>query len=250
MTRQPERKEITISEVNRYFITASWGPRAETPEELATRFFRMIDNLKQIDPVFQLWVYGRRNDLGTHRDDFVKFIGKTIERDDWGVITPNAGYWFGARSPDAQPPERSFSILCHAGSSVDLPSENNLVFKESTLAQPTSEMHSHRIFHAALRAIVDAWAPDTVEANCGWLVQRKKYDSLFRPAWMRYLCPALARQVKPPASALVENLANGGLLLSATDETFDIDNPAHVAAAEEIAAALNRLDRSRKSSQP
>ena len=86
-------KMITKSDINGYFITAEWGPRAETPEDLAQRFFRMINAVRQIDPVFRLWVYGRRNDLDTHCDDFVKFIAKTIERDDFGAVTPNAGYW-------------------------------------------------------------------------------------------------------------------------------------------------------------
>jgi hypothetical protein len=92
-----------------------------------------------------------------------------------------------------------------------------------------------------LLAIADAWEPTTIEANCGWLVQRKTYDAHFRPAWMRYLCPTLAQEAKPPSCAIVECLPNGGLLLFATEQTFDVDNPRHVAAAEEIAAALAPL---------
>ena len=104
-------------------------------------------------------------------------------------------------------------------------------------------MHSHKIFHASLLAIVDGWDPNTAEASCNWLVRRKKYDFPFRPAWMRYVCPALAVRATPPASALVEHLPNGGMLISATDENFDVDNPKHVAVAEEVANALAALDR-------
>lgn len=241
MTEQAQLKAITTSKINGFFITAEWGPRAETPDELAKRFFRMIDAFRQIDPVLHLWVYGRRSDLDTHRDDFAKFIAKTIERDDFGVVTSNAGYWFGARSPDRQSSNRRFAVRCHVGSSIDRRAENRVILGESTMVQPAPELHSRQIFHSALLAIVDAWEPETVEANCHWLVQRKKYDFPFRPAWMRYLCLALAPQARSPASALVERLPNGGLLLSATDETFDVDNPKHVAAAEEIAAALKPL---------
>jgi hypothetical protein len=36
--------------------------------------------------------------------------------------------------------------------------------------------------------------------------------------------PTLAQEAKPPACAIVENLPNGGLLLSTTEQTFDVDN--------------------------
>jgi hypothetical protein len=45
-----------------------------------------------------------------------------------------------------------------------------------------------------------------------------------------------------PAPVLVEHLPNGGLLMSATAETFDIENPSHMAAARSIAAAIAPLN--------
>ncbi|MFZ3328524.1 MAG: Imm52 family immunity protein [Methylocella sp.] len=55
--------------------------------------------------------------------------------------------------------------------------------------------------------------------------------------------PWLASLVTPPpAPVIVERLANGGLLMSATTETFDVENPAHMAAAHEIAAAIAPLN--------
>ncbi len=241
-------QEITTTVTNGYFVTANWGSRDETPEELAGRFFQMIDGLKRIDSVLSRWVYGRRNDLETPRDDFIQFIEKAIERDDFGVVVPNAGYWFGARSPDSQPNGHCFVVNCHAGSAINKPAANEVVFSTAYLVAPAPESVTYQIFHSALLAIVDAWEPVTVEANCRWLVQRERRDLIFRPSWMRYLCPALIEQVNPPASAIVEHLPNGGLLLSATDQTFDIDNPHHVAAAEEISAALVALGQSLKSS--
>jgi hypothetical protein len=115
-------------------------------------------------------------------------------------------------------------------------------FSTAYLVEPASENVTYRIFHSALLAIVDTWQPATVEGNCRWFVQRERQDFVFRPAWMRYLCPALARQANPPASAIIEYFPDGGLLLSATDQTFDVDNSHHVAVAEEIAAALAKLD--------
>lgn len=42
----------------------------------------------------------------------------------------------------------------------------------------------------------------------------------------------------PPAGAIVERVAGGGMLLLATLERFSMDNPAHLAAADAIQAAL------------
>ncbi len=241
-------REITTTKINGYFITATWGPRAETPSEISIRFFRMIDAFKPIDPVLAPWLYGRKSSLESHRNNFAQEIEETVGRDDFDEVELNSGYWFGVRSPDGPALNRRFSINCHVGKSFGNEYANQVVFKESTSVQPAPEMHSRRIFHSALLAIVEAWDPATVEANCGWLAQRRTYDAHFRSAWMRYLRPALARQAKPPASAIVEYLPNGGILLSATEQTFDADNPQHVAAAEQIAAALESLRSARKSS--
>ena len=39
-----------------------------------------------------------------------------------------------------------------------------------------------------------------------------------------------------------EHLPNGGLLMSATTESFDVDNPAHFKAAQDMAAAMAPLN--------
>lgn len=238
------RQEITTTKFNGYFITAYWGPRAETPAELGRSFFRMIDAFKEIDPIFSRWVYGRSTDLETLREDFAESIAKKIQRDDFGEVIGDGGYWFSART-GGQPRDRLFFVSCHAGMNLRGVTRNTVILGGSALVESAPETHSFRLIHSALLAIADAWVPDTVEANCSWLVDRTKTDFPFRPAWMRYLCPALARQATPPANALVEHLPDGGMLLKATNETFDVDNPQHVAAAETIAAALTPLDRSR-----
>jgi hypothetical protein len=44
--------------------------------------------------------------------------------------------------------------------------------------------------------------------------------------------------ITPPPSAIVERTAEGGLLMAATEETFRVDNPVHLAAARDILKAL------------
>jgi len=71
---------------------------------------------------------------------------------------------------------------------------------------------------------------------------RSREAKYFREAWIQYLCPWLAEKITPPSTVLVEHLPNGGLLMSATTETFDVDNPKHLAAARDMAAAMAPLN--------
>jgi hypothetical protein len=50
--------------------------------------------------------------------------------------------------------------------------------------------------------------------------------------------PRFASMITPPPSAIAERTALGGLLMSATEETFRVDNPAHLAVARDILKAL------------
>ncbi len=55
---------------------------------------------------------------------------------------------------------------------------------------------------------------------------------------MHYVSPRFAPLIAPPPWAIVERTERGALLMAATDETFEIDNPDHIAAAQTLLAAL------------
>ena len=57
-------------------------------------------------------------------------------------------------------------------------------------------------------------------------------------AWISYVAPRFTRLVTPPPSVVVEHHPDGGLLMAATTDTFSAANPAHLAAARAIHAAL------------
>jgi len=59
---------------------------------------------------------------------------------------------------------------------------------------------------------------------------------------MTYLAPQYAGRIAPPPAAIVEPVPGGGLLLLATEEQFSMDNPAHLAVADAIQAALTPLE--------
>jgi hypothetical protein len=243
---QPIGIEVKNKSKN-FFINAEWEARAETPEALAARFLHMIDSLKEIDPVFRLWSSDaqRPEKLEEARIRYAAEIAAKVWRDDWtNEPCPREGYSFGAFMRNT-PKSRSFSVRCRAGSFHDTDFGNSVMLSTNAeiRSRPDADVVSYRIFRAALLAIVDAWDPVKAIATSHPLVESHMSDSYFEPAWIQYLCPWLAEMITPPSTVLAERLPNGGLLMSATTETFDVDNPAHMAAARDMAAAMAPLDR-------
>ncbi|MEJ0091955.1 MAG: hypothetical protein WDN46_00480 [Methylocella sp.] len=68
-------------------------------------------------------------------------------------------------------------------------------------------------------------------------IERFEAEFLTRRPIARAIFPGQRSPIAPPASAIVER-PRGALLMAATEETFSIDNPAHLAAAGDILAAL------------
>jgi hypothetical protein len=234
------------SDCKDYFITANWEARAETPDEIAARFLRLIDSLKEIDPVFSLWTCGRKRPekLEEVRDRYAVEIAAAVVRDDWKKPLPQLGYSFGVLTRDT-PKDRSFYLRCKAGSFVKDVFGNRVTLSTNAVigSRPAPDIVSYRVFRPALLAIVDAWDPVIAGAKSHPLVRSDESRSYFSLAWIKYLCPWLAQKITPPSTVLAEHLPNGGLLMTATTETFDVDNSAHVAAARDMAAAMAPLDR-------
>ncbi|MGA8170101.1 MAG: Imm52 family immunity protein [Methylocystis sp.] len=243
--RDPAWTEVKPTDKKRYYIQASWEGRAETPDQLAARFLRMMDAFNEIDPVFSHWTCGakRRKNFELIRDRYAEEIAAGIELDDWGEPTPVCGYWFGAITRDT-PRNRSFSVRCNASATLKSAFPNHIQLSTFSSAdpRPDADVVAYPVFYSALRAIVDAWDPVRAGAYSQQLIQLNESASRFPAAWIQYLCPWLAEKITPPSTVLAEHSPDGGLLMTATTETFDIDNPAHIKAAQDIAAAMAPLN--------
>ena len=227
-----------------YYIRAYWERRAETPDALAARFVRLIDRLREIDFVFALWTGGSRRSkkFETVRDHYAEEVAKCVVKDDWGVPDPIWGYSFGALTR-GQARDRSFSVLVHAGSTYPWPFPNDVLFETSSGSIPDPSVITYNIFKPALLAMTETWDPVRCAAYLDALPKPVPGGIYFRESWIQYLCPWLAALVTPPpAPVMVERLPNGGLLMSAAAETFDVENTAHMAAARVIAAAIAPLN--------
>jgi Immunity protein 52 len=225
-------------------VRAYWERRAETPEALAARFVRTIDSLQSIDPALALWtcVTKQGKKFETVRDHYAQEVANGVIKDDWGKPEPIWGYRFGAVTRE-QARNRTFDVSVRAGSPYPRPFPNDIMFMTAHGFIPDPAVTTYEIFEPALLAIVEAWDPVCAKSYPDALFAPVPAGTYFHQTWIQYLCPWLASPVTPPsAPVLVEHLPNGGLLMSATTETFDVENPAHMAAARAIGAAIAPLN--------
>ncbi|MGH6793755.1 MAG: Imm52 family immunity protein [Methylocella sp.] len=227
-----------------FTICAYWERRAETPDALAARFVRTIDRLQEIDPVFALWICGRKRPkkFETVRDRYAEEVAAGLTKDHRGEPELINGYRFGAVTRE-QARDRTFFLSIHAGSTYPMPFANDITFLTGYNSIPDPAVITYEIFKPALLAIVEAWDPVCCTSYPLAILNLVEKGLYFHETWLQFLCPWLASLVTaPPAPVIVEHLPDGGLLMSATTQTFDVENPAHMAAAREIAAAIAPLN--------
>ena len=137
-----------------YSIKAAWGPRAQTPDALALRFGKLINSLRDIDPLFKSWIVAGRN-FDTLRPRCAEYIASKISKDDFGEIYEIDGYSFGAYTKKMVSP-RTYSLDIHAGSTYPDRFVNDATLRTSMGAIPAPEAITYHIFKSALLAMVKA----------------------------------------------------------------------------------------------
>ncbi|MGA3304183.1 MAG: Imm52 family immunity protein [Methylovirgula sp.] len=227
------------------YALACWTAREETPDALAYRFLSLIDQLREIDPVLEFWTSGAKGPkkFEVLRDHYADVIKACLSKDDFGEPLPIDGYWFGAITRGQQP-SRSFAINVHAGAYKPMAEhQNDLMFTTSRMVDADPSSLTYEIFRPVLRAIVATWAPEDCIVMPRPLLDLIDLDRHFRDPWMQYLSKPFADLITPPEDVLTERFADGGLLMIATTDTFDVDNRNHVAGAHAIGAATAPLEK-------
>lgn len=226
------------------YIRSCWAARQESPAELADRFVKLIDRLSAIDPVFALWTSGARGPkkFETIRDRYADVVKACMSRDDFGPV-PIEGYRFFAITR-GQPESRSFSVMVHAGAyMLTTQNQNDVMFETSDMAVPDPSSLSYSLFRSVLAAIIEIWSPDDCVVMPRQLMPLINLDRHFRESWMQYLSKPFADLITLPEDVRVERLSGGGVLMVATTDTFNVDNPAHLAGARAIGAATLPLEK-------
>jgi hypothetical protein len=241
-----------------YKIFARWGGRPEMPAGLATRFLETIDTLQPLHPLLAQWTWGDYQELdeteglgGKYplieiRTDMTHAVARNLCTNDDGPPDPEDGYGLLAIAENAARPDSHLSFSGSAGRPPEgggfsmFPWMNSI---DLTLGpDPDPSLTTYALWRQALLIVAETWEASWAEA---WPADMSNHWSnrTFHAAWMCYLSPRLARHVMPPSGVIVEQRPNGGLFMAATDETFRLDDPQHMAQARMIEATLVPLDR-------
>jgi hypothetical protein len=229
-----------------FYAGVFWGAREETSEELAARWLRLISRLQAVDPIFTNWYTwaSRKPSLpfDTQVAPLAEKIAANVTTGDTGEPEPEIGYQlFAHNTPIKKRGPRNFEIHMYAGGLMRWPL-NMIGIRTDDGVVPDPDVVTYKIFKGALLALAE-----TFEATIGsayptslmnlWRKDRRGQLTL-KLAWISYVAPRFAPLITPPPSAIVEHRPDGGLLMAATDETFVTSNPAHMAVAHEIEAAV------------
>jgi hypothetical protein len=237
-----------------YKIGVFWGARDETLADVAARFIGMLEGLGRCKPTFDRWV---QSGSMTRREGGVPIATLPLQLDPMirrlDVETRDMHHP-GDPVEDRSLHARNLTLGSEVGMSFSLsrglraktyPSGSEIAFPYQT--EREYALVTDDFMRATLLAMIDAWqpmigrvdAPDLVEH---WQeIKAEGDDRALRAGWMTYLAPPLAGLVAPPSSAIVEKMPGGGVLISATAERFDMENPHHLAVYDEIQASMAPL---------
>jgi hypothetical protein len=233
---------ITTTNSPAYSIYAWWGPRAETPEVIAARFLACVDRLKRVHPAYDNWTFilnRKPKKFDALRSDLPAAVAANVVRGDDGEPTPVYGYRASVLNNTKAPGPRSLSVSVKASAlappdafcnSAEIETGYNVFPDPSIIAYPA--------FKAALLALVQSFDATYCSAYPAQMMNVWDESRHLRLAWMSYVSPRFAPLIEPPPSAIVERTAQGGLLMAATEETFSVDNPVHLAVARDILKSL------------
>ena len=178
----------------------------------------------------------------TANDHLAKLIHECVARADDGDPTPINGYGFSVATPTR--PDDALIVKVHAGcyAPMTVGFANTANLETKPLNAANARFITTPIFTSALLAIANAWDATWCAAYPRDIIplwsKPGPGQPHFRMAWITYLSPRFAPMVTPPRSAIVEYTPEGGLVMTATRDRFDVANPAHLAAAREIEAAM------------
>ena len=222
-----------------YSIMAYWGPRADTPEALAPRFLRTLDELSAIDPAFSHWQIGYERGIDLAPLSLAEVVEYIADGGEEGV--PSSGYSFLALAKVERPRRFALRFRASRTSRAELLT-NSISIETSPLCDGNASLIALAVLKPALLVLASLWQPTWCKIG-PWGLNDYRFEPdpprpWFGPAWVTYLSPRFAPLVTPPPSVIAEHLPDGALLMIATEDRFDTDNPDHLAAALDIQSAL------------
>jgi hypothetical protein len=247
-----------------YFIRSGWKGRVETPGALGAKFVKTLDALSRVDPIFDNWELGVAFDsptvpLDEARSDIARLIEDCVSHDDFNEPEPYYGYHPKALAGESRD---ACSVIfgLDAGGKVD--GGTKLTFGFYSDVPPDLTIVTYPLCKAALLAINAIWqapwacaqgfgsAPVATPVDIGGLQGTRIGSvaplpgdptfpySIFHIPWIAYLAKEFTAGLKLPPEILTERTRDGGLLMTATKERLDPDNPEHARRARILAQTM------------
>jgi hypothetical protein len=231
-----------------YGIRSTWQGYFESPASIGEKFIHTLDALSRLDPIFANWQV-----MDRHRKSFVSraeaqariaaITEGNVTRDDFGEPDPVYGYHATATT-DGFGNARRATLRVDAGGTRYC--GTRLEFGEWKVP-PDPAILTFPLFKAALLAVNTIWLAPWA---CAYAFRVDYFEtplspgaplfpySLFHIPWIAYLSAPLIVRLSLPADIFTERAADGGLLLSATQEQLDPTNPEHLRRARILAEIL------------
>ena len=228
-----------------YDITAAWGPRPQSPEEIGAQWLKAHDAISRIGPRFTGWRLadsesGRLISIDEARPQITQIVHVGVWPDEWDNPDPDEGY--SVRSTTAQGGDeptigpRDLEYGAKLGSKW-----NNYACLTMGGLGWAGDLSAVRYpeMRALIWAFASSWGAPWVnggikDSGIGSYEEMAR-DSFFsspngpqrRPygrPWVSYLSAERAIGLVIPSSLVSERTPDGGILISATKDQFNPEN--------------------------
>ncbi len=246
-------------------VRAIWYDDHSTPVELGEKFLGTAESLRPLDPAMNDWrlldsgrdepkelkladVRGKIGDWAAHN---ISYDGRSPWRaaDGYALLGWSSLVYSETTTPD------TVQLSVTAGR-ADVNAAN---FNVGTIQAPADEaLLTYPIFRGALDALASNWPCVYATAYALDMEMRptpviRSHADLMRVAaepdpppplflrWIAYLSAPLVEGFSPPADMVSERTPGGGLILCATPDFFDPENPDHRRRALRLTAIIDAL---------
>lgn len=245
--------DLTLSPV---LLDVAWPARREDADAVARRIARMHENLARCDQHLRRWYeIGAASAQATMP---LPLAPSSLARRLAGshlpptLDEPDADQGFDLVAWNGEQGPAHASLIIQAGSDRSgLEWGNDMVNHVGISFEPpepaNAGLFSAKVLKPVLLALVNAWEPMTGNVRPLRLVDRWAGDPPMieqlrcHGGWMTYVAAPECGEITPPTGAIVDETPDGGLLMLATPNTFDANDPAQLEAALAIHLALEPL---------
>ena len=225
-----------------FYIKTNWGERKEDQNSIAERLRRFLDMIGDIDETLRPWVLGGNSAI-PYRSvgcDLVEIIRRDIKYGEDGKIELDAGYSVLGWSEDQR---QRYSLRGSVGGVYRYPIWNAMTFETHAGVAVNETIATYVLMKQVTLAVIACWEPALCFTRSSALDPDTANEGAFAKAWMTYVTPINAASVDLVGIPFSERTPDGGQLLSATNQTFDADNPAHIEeGARRISLATQHLN--------